>query len=352
MKYNKIITIAAALAAVLAIASCERRPLWYEYGPLAGVDIVPNWKKAGGTPEDCQTFIYDGNGKLYTTINSKKTDAIHVELPVGEYQAVTFTYNDGKYTTLKFNDKDDLGRFNVRSNEGQTEWTVGGKKMPVGASPEWIAAGQTGLFKVTDNDASVSLIPFEAWRDGKLDHNSPGYEIPTTMTVREDVLNLVSDIEVEVWVDDIRKIRSARATIGGMAAGWNIQADKPLSDTLAVALEKWEPWNEPTYATGKITAHADCFGRPELARAFAAEDNPFDLYLSLGKGDLVFRYFAKVGHLIEDKADETWNHRRLLRLQIGTPEQPIVLPDTDSEVIGFNPWVDEWIDGGRILVNF
>ena len=65
-----------------------------------------------------------------------------------------------------------------------------------------------------------------------------------------------------------------------------------------------------------------------------------------------FRYFAKVGHLIEDKADETWNHRRLLRLQIGTPEQPIVLPDTDSEVIGFNPWVDEWIDGGRILVNF
>ena len=349
MRHTKHIILAAAFAAVLALASCDRRPLWYEYGPLAGIDLVPNWEKAGGVPDRCTTFIYDENGRFVTSINSTKTDVIHFELPVGSYRAATVTYSEDNYQAVEFIEKETFPRFRVRSIDDFTEWTVDGAKKAIGREPEWIAVGFTDVFKITTDDVETSLIPFEEWRDGTLNEHSPGYEISTTRTINEDIYNLVSDLEVEVWVDDIRKVHSARAVMGGMAAGMDIPAEGPLADTLAVSLERWEPWNEYTYAVGKLTAHVNCFGRPILNRDFVAEDNPFDLYLSLGNGS-VFRYFAKVGHLIVDNADETWAFRRKLRLQIGSPEDPIILPEMDSETLGFNVWVDEWVDGGKAIV--
>ena len=348
----------AVLPAVLALtvaASCERRPLWYEYGPAAGFDLVPGWSRAGGVPKGCETFVFDGDGKLVSTVLSKRTDTVHLELPPGTYKALTVTYSESEYGSFSFYDKHGYEGICVSCEREAPRWKASGITKVVSSEPEWIAAGIGRTFDITDGDARVSLVPYEQYRDGVRDGSFSGWRLPTSGHEDVEMYNCTSDFLLTVWVDDAYKVRSVRATVSGMSTGWLLSGQRPLRDTLSLTMERRnrEVVDADT-GLGILTCDSNCFGLPDLGRSRLAGDNRAKVYFSLGDGSTVARYVDDAGDRITVEADPTWRFRNLLRLEIGSREHPVELPDVEYDTgrSMFDAWVDGWNDGGTTVISF
>lgn len=350
---RKVMKALAISLSVLTV-SCERRPLYYEYGPIAAVNIIPDWSEAGGVPKGCETFVYDRDGALIRTVLSKRTDTIRLELPPGTYQALTITYSESEYGSIDIAGKESLLDIRAESPEGAPAWRAPGMTRTTAAEPEWIASGLTNPFEVTEEEARSSLVLYHEYRKRINADGSYGFTARSVKDIPLRVRNDISDLEIEIWVSDIRKVRDARAVFGGMATGWSLSEDRPLDDTLGVSVERWRRHIEGLEAPGRLTASANCFGIP--GRFPDPDTNPgsnvMTLYLSMGNGSVMHTASIETRPALTVTPDRTWVFRDTLRVRIGTRECPLELPDVpyDDGSSSFNAHVDDWDDQPEIII--
>lgn len=347
----KTITLVCALLA----ASCIRDPLWVEYGPLAAVNIVPDWGKAGGIPQGCETFVYDEAGVLAGTVLSKRTDTIRLELPPGRYRALTITYSESEYGSFSIRGKESLEGICAVCDKNTPSWKAAGVTKTVSNEPEWIAAGLTDEFRISEEEARSSLVPYGEYMKKVTEGQAGGFTVPTVRDVPVRIVNCISDFILELWIDDIRKVQGLRATVGGFSSGWALSKEKALDDTLSLSLDRWGSGGVTGRTPAMLQTESNCFGIPgRVPAADNAGTNMLDVFLLLGNGETTYRLNVDARPMIEVIPDRSWTFRDTLRVRIGGPGSPVVLPDVKyyDGSSAFDAWVDNWEDKGDIIIPF
>lgn len=338
---NRLPRIIVAASLLLAAVPGCRRELWYDYGGIAQAVAQPDWKRSGGTPRGCETFVYCGD-RLYTTVLSKDISHVEVLLPEGEYTFLTFTYSESEYGTLRFTGKDRLSTIGVRSAD-----VFSTKDSDIAPEPEWIGAGISAPFSVSAQDVSGSLVPYRDW--SRRSSEGKAYDwIPVTAAVVDvPVKNLVSELRTAVHVRGAERVLMLSMRVEGLSDGWDIAAGRPSSSTSVRVVNSWTRSKSKAPGEGVFNSSAQTFGLPEGASSLPA----VSLEFVLTDGETVVREDVGEVKIERVRDDETYEWRTVIDIVIGSEDDPIILPEsTGGQGTGTDAWVDRWEDGGEMII--
>lgn len=336
---NKVIRSTVLLMLLPSVLTGCRRELWYDYGSIALAVAEPQWSRSGGTPRGCETFIYRGDD-LYTTVLSKDISHVEALLPEGEYTFLTFTYSESEYGTVKFTGKDRLSTIGVRS-------TSSTKDSDIAPEPEWIAAGMSEPFRVSQTDVQGALVPYREWARNASSGKAYGWTPTTACVMPVPVRNLVSSLCTAIYVRGAERVLMLSMRVEGLSDGWDIVSDSPAPTTATRVVNSWTRSKSKATGEGVFNSTAAIFGVPEGVSSLSS----VSLEFVLTDGQTVVREDVgevKISRVLDD---ETYEWRTVIDIVIGSEDDPIILPEsTGGQGTGTDAWVDRWEDGGETIV--
>ena len=293
--YNKYMYRIALMAAfVLAIAtSCEQQDLNYDYANKKSVRIEVDWSQfTQETPTGMTVLIYDSGGKAVQTLRSNKLDHVNTSLLPGNYQ------------TVVFNDE------NVVMN------------------PEWFAT-----------DAQRDLTLNKEMTKGRA-------VVDTSFTTIASLVphDVVYTIQINVYLKNIYNLKSARASLSGLAGGYLLGLEKPSDAKATQLIEKWTlTADKDNTVNGVLSAEIQSFGLPNNHKG-QSDENKFMLSLLLVDGKTQLDYTFDVGDQI--KLDDSLELTLLVNSEVSEP-LPDVKPEGGSSG-AFDPTVEDWGEDEKV----
>lgn len=338
---NRLPRIIVAASLLLAAVPGCRRELWYDYGGIAQAVAQPDWERSGGTPRGCETFVYRGD-RLYTTVLSKDISHVEVLLPEGEYTFLTFTYSESEYGTLRFTGKDRLSTIGLRSADISSM-----KDSDIAPEPEWIAAGTSEPFRVSQTDVQGALVPYREWARNASSGKAYGWTPTTACVMPVPVRNLVSSLRTAIYVRGAERVLMLSMLVEGLSDGWDIASDSPSPTTATRVVNSWTRSKSKATGEGVFNSTAAIFGVPEGVSSLSS----VSLEFVLTDGQTVVREDVgevKISRVLDD---DTFEWRTVIDIVIGSEDDPIILPEsTGGQGTGTDAWVDRWEDGGETIV--
>lgn len=326
----KLNTLLYSVLAVLAplLASCEHKELCYDHPHPVQTRVDVDWSQfAEEVPTGMTVMLYpiDDGGHRYTTL-SNNTSYVDLSVVPGRYRAVAYNQSTTEFGTITFDDMDDNAAATVHAAILTSRWykTRGDEERLV-QNPEWFAVGDE-LCTVSDADAA---------------HSRSGTRSTIATIVPRCV---VYTIDIYIHIRNAYNLRSARASLDGLADGYSIAQMRPTTTTATQLIEQWSLTRDADNpANGTLHAHITSFGLP-YGHQSTPSANTLRLSLLLVDGTTQKDYDFRVGDAFQVGSDVELSLS--LSESIDTP-----LPDVKPEggqSGGFDAKVDDWADGGNI----
>lgn len=336
------------LLPLLLLVSCEPEPALFLHehhltGPVR-VDVDWSHFTRFETPSGMTVKLFErtDSGTFRLRNSTSANDISHVDylLPTGNYADYVINQSEDEFGTVTFSNTDDWMTASVNTVRQDSRWykdTV--VNSPLVSDIEWIG---------TDRHENVPLTQ-------KMLNDAEGNRITIdTLNPR----NIVRTVTVYVHIKNIVSLRSARASLQGLAGTYLLGQGHTSTDKVTQLLETWHE-SIDSMATdgsnmqwGTIVAQTSSFGLPEGHTGQPSENT---LHLEcLLKNDSILRFDYPVGdkfHIEYDINDST-NIDLHFYIEI-TMEEPLPdVPTEDSHNSGFEVTVENWGDESKINAEF
>ncbi len=348
VRVSRVASLALLMGLLLFTTSCEHKDLCYHHPHTAQMRIDVDWSQYGkGTPSGMSVFLYNQeDGALHKTALTNTITHVYVTLTADSYHSLVFNQSSSEFGSVKFEGLDNYHTARVIVDKYESRWyrSRSDASRVVGDSPEWIGADRNHNLVVTQRMMQDAA--------GYYDHEViPSRQISEFSIDTLVPRNIVHTLNVKVNMLGIQELRSARASLSGLAEGYVFSTRQPTETDVTQLLENWklssdesDTWEGEAPIAGYITTQITFFGMPWGHEA-TPQENLFDLSLLLVDNKTQVNYPIEVGHLVtrDPEKENTWN----LELSIG--ELPNVVPD-GSAGTGFDATVDEWEEGEDVSV--
>ncbi len=316
---------------VAVMCGCEHKELCMRHPHTAKVRIDVDWSgfTHKETPTGMTVMVFPHDGGEPVTQLSNNTSHVYMQLEEGYYHSIAFNQSVTEFGSLQFDNMDSYENAQVVAETAATKWYTKGEER-VAAEPEWFGADRFEMAQV-----SAQMIEETATQYGEMARSTPEYLIGT-----HQPLNTVYTINIQVNIEGIYNLRSARGALQGMAEGYKLAADEPLASKVTHLVEEWKMSKDQQDPTkGYITATIHSFGLP-AGHGAQEQENIFTLSLLLADNKTQLDYTMQVGNKWSKSPDEDMT----LLLNLTLPEP---LPDVEPEggsSGGFDATVEDWGD--------
>lgn len=334
------IHITYIIVSLFLFSSCNHKELCYHHPHTANVRIDVDWslfKKE--TPTGMTVMIYPTDDGQYVRHLTNTTTHAVVELEAGLYNTIVYNQSESEFGTVTFTGMDRFSTAEVHTVSLASRWyacRTEGEKLAL--QPEWI-----GTDYCTEVEVTPSMV--ETAREEYMANLSKANTSPTQFVIASHTpQNIIHTISVKVNLKGIYNLRSARASLTGLADGYSFAKNKPTGNHVTQLLESWTMTQNPDDPTqGYITAEITSMGLP-YGHTSKAEENEFILSMLLVDNETIIDIPFKVGNKFQKVYDESGKYTFELYVELWV-EDP--LPDVkpaDSGGGGFNATVDDWGD--------
>lgn len=334
MRGNALSRLTLLLCALLAFASCNHKELCYTHPHKARIRLDVDWSLFRvETPTGMSVLFYPEEGGAPQTVLSNTTTHVETDLAIGTYRALVYNQSPSEFGSVTFSGMDALETAAVYADTHTSRWyTARADDERIIAEPEWIGTCTSGTLDVTRPMVDATT---EA-RNRSRQAPAPETNVLGTLVPQ----NIIYTITVNIHLRGIYNLRSARASLDGLAAGYEFGSGKPSAAKGTQLLESWTVTTDPDDPTrGVLTSRIQSFGLPEGHKGEAGE-NTLGVSLLLVDNKTQLDYTFKVGDSFVRGTDVE------ITLSIDkTIEEP--LPDVKPEggsSGGFNATVDDWGD--------
>ncbi len=336
---KRVIAYIIYVCIIMVVVSCEHKELCYHHPHTAKVSILSDWSMFDKEPPTGMTvMVYPQQGEQETSVKTLThiLDHVTLNLPVGIYHSVIFNQSESEYGSVSFRGMDKYETAEVYTNDTKSTWYKSrAENERVVTAPEWIGSSRHEDAEVTQEMVDATG---EETLKGIHPRNAYGYII-----AEHTPQNIIYTISVTVHIKGFHNLRSARASLDGLAEGYYFGGGKYSGNTVTQLLENWEKnvdENDPT--KGTITAIITCFGLPD-GHMTTPDENLFSLSLLLVDNKTVVGHTFKIGNrFVYDEDSATAKLCLYLDLTLDEP-LPDVKPEGGSNS-GFNATVDDWGD--------
>lgn len=336
---------------LLLFTSCDYKELCYDHphNTMAKVKIPVDWAEFDEEkPTGMTVMAYPLDGGEPKTLLTNDLRAAELLLEEGEYNILVFNQSTTEYGSFHFDGMEQFSTAKVLANEHTSRWYKSRSNEDRTISePEWLAAGRIEHLVVTKD------------------------MIKSDTTVVVDTvtpLNVIYTVNVRVHVKGIYNVRSARASLTGMAEGYEFATGKSTTSTITQLLENWTlTHDEDNPSNGVLSCEITSFGLPSDHQNIPSE-NEFKLSLLLVDNKTQMDYTFEVGDKFvkeeENDASPDGDHHHSTSTDIDLPttaevelslsvetEVETTLPDVKPEggsAGGFDATVEDWGDEEHI----
>lgn len=326
----------ALLLTFVLLASCTHKELCELHVHAARVRIDADWSEfRKETPTGMTVKVYPAQGGSPVTHLTNTISHAYVNLPVGHYRALVFNQSETEFGSLAFRGMDRWETAEVLTGETRSEWyktRAEGEKL--GTAPEWFATDRT----VEDFEITEAMVEYTGNNLAAPKPRNVGDQLVATLTPR----NVIYTVTVTVHIKGFHNLRSARASLSGLAEGYRFAQQRPTENQVTQLMESWEKHVDASDPTrGYIRSTITCFGLPHGHRG-TAEENAFDLSILLVDNKTVLDFPFLVGDKFERdmEAEVTLGLNLNVELEIDDP-LPDVQPEGGSGS-AFDAKVDDW----------
>lgn len=326
------------------LASCSREPALFlcDHAATGPVRIAVDWSHFTRfeTPTGMTVKLFERiDSTTYRLRSSTSTNDIsHVDysLPAGQYADYVINQSDDEFGTVTFSNMNDWLTASVNTVRDNSRWykdTI--MDSPLVSDIEWVG---------TDRHTGITLT------QDSLDAAQGALITIDTLAPR----NIVRTVTVYVHIKNIGSLRSARASLGGLAGTYLLGQGHTSTDKVTQLLESWHLTVDSTAADGHtqygtIVARISSFGLPDGHTGQPSENT---LHLDcLLKNDSILSFDYPVGdrfHVEYDVNDKT-NIDLHFVVEI-TMKDP--LPDVPiTQDSGFEVSVENWDAERKINVS-
>lgn len=321
----------------MVATSCEHKELCYHHPHTAKVSFISDWSEfEKETPTGMTVMVYPQQGGEEIKHLTHDIGNATMDLPVGIYHSIIFNQSESEYGSVSFRGMETYETAEVYTNGTKSSWyKTRAENERVVTAPEWIGTSRHEGAEVTQEMVDATGEDMLARTNQR---NALGIVI-----AEHTPQNIIYTVSVTVHIKGFHNLRSARASLDGLAEGYFFGSGKYSENTVTQLIENWEKTTDKDDPTkGTITATITCFGLPEGHTA-TAEENLFSLSLLLVDNKTVKDYTFHVGdRFIYDDDNASANLNLHLDLTLDGP-----LPDVEPEggsSSGFDATVDDWGD--------
>ncbi len=331
------------LTIALLFSSCTHKELCYHHPHTTKARINVDWSKfTKETPSGMTVMIYPQSGRPVIRHTSNTISHAIVDLEADMYNTIVFNQSESEFLTITFKDMDRFETAEVSLNNTESKWyTSRANDDKLVMQPEWIATD-------AQTDGVVTPEMVEITGNELLANKQLQSRTTTEFVIASHVpRNIIQTINVKVYIDGIHNLRSARASLDGLAEGYSLAQRKTTDVQATQLLESWSiTYNDNDPTKGFITARITSLGLP-YSHSEKADENEFILSLLLVDNKTIIDAPFLVGDKLEKVYDENGDVIELnleLRLSDALPDvQP-----AGSSSSGFDAIVDEWGDEENI----
>lgn len=324
---------------LLLLTSCEHKELCYHHPHTAKVRIDVDWSQfEKEIPTGMTVMIYPINDGHYLRHLTNTTTHAVVDLEAGFYNTIVYNQSETEFGTVEFTGMDKFSTAEVHTIDATSRWyacRAEGERLV--QQPEWIGTDYCTEAEVTPSMVETAR---EEYMADLSKANTPMQFVIASHTPQ----NIIHTISVKVHLKGIYNLRSARASLTGLAGGYSFSKNKPTANNVTQLLETWTMTQNPDDPTqGYITARITSMGLP-YDHASKAEENEFTLSVLLVDNETIVDIPFKVGDKFQKIYDESGRYTLDLYIELWA-EDP--LPDVkpaDGGDGGFNATVDDWGD--------
>lgn len=323
----KRLLILITLVAVLC--SCEHKDLCYSHPHTAKMRIDVDWSQFNQyeVPTGMTVMVFPQEGGAPITQLSNTTTHVYVNLSEGYYNSIAFNQSVTEFGSLQFRNMNDYETAEVYADTAPTKWYTKASER-VAAEPEWFGADKFEMAHVTPEMIEERAQLYGAQHKGNTEY----------VIGKHTPQNVIYTVKVQVNINGIHNLRSARGAIEGMSEGYNFSKEETLKTTVTHLAEEWSLKTDTSNPMqGYITTALQSFGLPAGHKG-TPESNIFTLSLLLADNKTQLDYSFEVGNLWVKSPDEELT--LLLNLTI-----PDALPDVKPEggsSGGFDATVEDW----------
>ena len=239
------------------LASCERRELTYDYYPYHDIEVNVDWSKfKGEKPTGVSVWVYPQDGSKALQFRSTNVDKVKIHAPKGTHDIVVFNQIPIDFGTIDFRETDKLSTLQVFATKDESQpWYKRSEGELVLRQPEAFATNIHRNLVITQEMVDKSWAmhtntkPQDVAAITDSTHTTALYVTPTMATKR---------VKVKIGVKGIHNLRSLRAAIKQMSAGYNINERIENNVHSTSLLTEWK--SSGGYGKGYITTEYDVFG--------------------------------------------------------------------------------------------
>lgn len=332
---------------LLLLASCTHQELCYHHPHTAKVRINVDWSQFDKeTPTGMTVMIYpQGEGQHVRHLTNTTTHAV-VDLEAGLYNTIVYNQSETEFGTVMFTGMECFATAEVHATNATSRWyACRAEEEKLVMQPEWIGADYC-------TDVEVTPMMVESAGEEYMANISQMSKTSSQFLVATHTpQNIIHTITVKVHVKGIYNLRSARASLTGLAGGYSFSQDEPTADKVTQLLESWTITQDPVDPTqGVIEAQITSFGLP-YGHQGTPEENELILSLLLVDNETVLDFPFYVGDDFEAHIEES------VQLQLGLSlELAIDTPLPDVKPAGgggggFSATVDGWGEEQNVDIN-
>ena len=330
---------------LLLLTSCNHKELCYNHPHTAPVRVNVDWSRFEPyeKPTGMTLTLYPEAGQQVFTRQTNATSHAVMNLPADRYLVLVYNQSPSEFGSFKFQHMDNPLQASVIAEEHSSRWyATRGEEERVATEPEWLGVGNYADAQVTEGMVEEqALILQQASAETRA-----GEPVIASVTPQ----NVIHTVSVEVHIQGMHNLRSARASLTGLSQGYYLAQGKRMDSEVTHLIEEWSATrNEVDPTKGYIQSSFTCFGLPDN-HAGQAEENVLTLDLLLVDNRTIKTFVFHVGDKFTESLDEsgveTEVHLELyLKLLQDLNGDPIVLPDVKPEGgsgSGFSATVDDW----------
>ena len=338
---------------LLCLVSCNHDELCYHHPHDARVRVDVDWTDfVQEVPTGMTVMVYPQEGSRSKAVTQHTNTTSHAvfALPVGKYHSIVYNQSPSEYGSLSFRGMESFETAEVYANPAESRWYVsrGDEDGRVVTEPEWV-----GTDRLKDMAVTQEMVD----KTGEDDLNQAVASRARTdnsfLIGEHRPQNIVYTVTVKVHIDGIYNLRSARASLSGLAEGYWLGKGKPTANKVTHLLEEWSmALNEADPTKGTIVAKITCFGLPDGHQG-KAEENELILSLLLVDNKTILDFPFYVGDSFEAHIEEDVQLQLSLALEVEitlTTPLPDVQPEGGSGS-GFSATVDDWGEEENIDIN-
>lgn len=339
--------IISVIIALLLFTSCDHKELCYHHPHTAKVRFDVDWSEfEEETPTGMTVMIYpQSGGKPLRHLTNTISHAI-VDLEAGKYNSIVYNQSDTEFGSVMFAEMDDFYTAEVRTVEDESRWyTCRADNEKLAVQPEWV-----GTDCYTDAEVTPQMV--EAAGDEYIASISQASQTRTQYVIASHTpKNIIHTIYIKVYIKGIYNLRSARASLTGLAEGYSFSQARTTDSQVTQLIEQWQltaDKNDPTqgYITAKITTMGLPYGHAEKP-----DDNEFNLSLLLVDNETIIDVPFKVGDKLRKIQNDEGEYILAFELELTLDD---VLPDvkpSGSGEGGFKVTVDDWGEEQNVDIN-